>query len=158
MLKRVVALLALTAAGTPVFAQEAAPGACTTPDSIAVAGNVRVSTSTVLSSAGLAPRTTLNYRDIQRAIKALFTTGQFEDVQVTCAVPPAATRPTLIIQVSERPVLSNYTITGASRISPKDVRERLTLTPGRPLDPSALALAIDRADSLYEAKGYYLAR
>jgi outer membrane protein insertion porin family len=153
-----VSLLAFMAAGTSVFAQESAPGACTTPDSIAVAGNVRVSTSTVLSSAGISPRTTLNYRDIQRAIKALFTTGQFEDVQVTCSVPPTTPKSTLTISVRERPVLSNYSITGVSRVSPKDIKERLTLAPGRPLDPSALALAIDRADSLYEAKGYYLAR
>ena len=158
MQRYVVTLAALLAAGTPVFAQESAPGACTTPDSIAVAGNVRVAASSVLGSAGLAPRTALNYRDIQRAIKAVFTTGQFEDVQVTCSVPPAAPKTTLVITVRERPVLSSYTVTGADRVSSKDVRERLTLVAGRPLDPSALALAVERADSLYESKGYYLAK
>ncbi|HEX6575332.1 MAG TPA: outer membrane protein assembly factor BamA, partial [Gemmatimonadaceae bacterium] len=112
----------------------------------------------VLTSAGIAPKTTLNYRDIQRAIKALFTTGQFEDVQVTCTVPPAAPKPTLSLTVRERPVLSSYNVVGPERVSGKDVRERLTLATGRPLDPSLLALAVERADSLYEAKGYYLAR
>jgi outer membrane protein insertion porin family len=158
MQKYVVSLLALIAAGTPAFAQESAPGACTTPDSIAVSGNSRVSAETVRSSAGLSPRTTLNYRDIQRAIKALFTTGQFEDVQVVCSVPPATPKPTLSIIVRERPVLVSSSVTGAERVSAKDVRDRLTLAAGRPLDPSALALAVERADSLYESKGYYLAR
>lgn len=158
MQKHVVALLALMAAGTPVFAQDNAPGACTTPDSIAVAGNSRVTTPTVLASAGISPRTTLNYRDIQRAIKALFTTGQFDDVQIVCAVPPVTPKPTLTIVVRERPLLSTYSITGPERVSPKDIKERLTLTIGRPVDPSVLARAIERADSLYQAKGYYLAR
>ena len=158
MRKFAVSLLALMAVGTPVLAQEGAPGACTTPDSIAVAGNARVSAETVRNSAGLTPRATLNYRDIQRAIKALFATGQFEDVQVVCSVPPAVAKPTLSLVVRERPLLSSVSVTGPERVSNKDVRERLSLPTGRPLDPSALALAIERTDSLYEAKGYYLAR
>lgn len=158
MQKYVVSLLALIAAGTPVLAQDNAPGACTTPDSVAVSGNSRVSDETVRSSAGLAPHTTLNYRDVQRAIKALFTTGQFEDVQVVCKVPPAAPKTTLGIIVRERPLLTSYTVTGAERVSAKDVKDRLTLVTGKALDPSALALAVERADSLYESKGYYLAR
>ena len=158
MKKCAISLLALMAAGTPVLAQEAAPGACTTPDTIAVAGNVRVADPTIRTAAGLYPRTTLNYRDIQRAIKALFGIGEFDDVQVTCSVPPAAPRTTLTVTVRERPVLTSFTVTGAERVSPKDVRDRLTLIAGRALDPSALALAVERADSLYESKGYYLAR
>jgi outer membrane protein insertion porin family len=153
-----VSLLALMAAGTSVYAQDNAPGACTTPDSIAVAGNARITAQSVLTSAGLTAHTTLNYRDIQRAIKALFTTGQFEDVQVVCSVPPVAPKTTLSIIVRERPILDSYTVTGAERVSGKDVRDRLTFATGRPLDPSALALALERTDSLYEAKGYYLAR
>jgi outer membrane protein insertion porin family len=158
MQKFAVSLLAFLAAGTPVLAQDPATGVCTTPDSIAVSGNARVSTETVLSSAGLAPKTTLNYRDIQRAIKALFTTGQFEDVQIVCAVPPTSPKTTLSIVVRERPLLTSYTVVGPERVSGKDVRERLTMNTGRPLDPAAIALAVERADSLYEAKGYYLAR
>lgn len=158
MRKYVVALLALVAAGSPVLAQDSTPGACTTPDSVAVLGNSRVPDATVRTAAGLNPRTTLNFRDVQRAIKALFGTGQFEDVQIVCSVPPATPRTTMSIVVRERPVLSSYTVTGADRISAKDVRERLTLATGKPLDPSALALAVERADSLYESKGYYLAR
>ena len=146
------------AAGTPLLAQEGGPGACTTPDSIAVAGNARVSAETVRNSAGLSPRTPLNYRDIQRAIKALFATGQFEDVSVVCSIPPAVPKTTLSLIVRERPLLSSVSVTGPERVSDKDVRERLSLPTGRPLDPGALALAIERADSLYEAKGYYLAR
>jgi len=158
MQKYVISLLALMAAGSPVLGQEAVPGACTTPDTVAIRGNSRVADPTIRAAAGLSPRTTLNYRDIQRGIKALFATGQFEDVQILCSVPPTSPRTTLSIVVRERPVLSSFTVTGPERVSPKEIRERLTLATGRPLDPSALALAVERADSLYESKGYYLAR
>ena len=43
-----VSLLLSLAAGSSVYAQEApAPGACTTPDTIAVAGNARVADATI---------------------------------------------------------------------------------------------------------------
>ncbi|MBA3340473.1 MAG: outer membrane protein assembly factor BamA [Gemmatimonadaceae bacterium] len=159
MQKLAFSLLALCAAGSSAIAQDTAtPGACTTPDSIAVSGNARVAEATIRTTAAVSPRTVLNYRDLQRVIKALFATGQFEDVQVICTVPPAAPRPTLTIAVKERPVLSSYSVTGAERVDAKDVKERLTLLVGRPLDPALVARAVERADSLYEAKGYYLAR
>jgi outer membrane protein insertion porin family len=154
----VSALLALVVRAVPALAQEGQTGACTTPDSVAVAGISRVPDATVRATAGLYPRTTLNYRDVQRAIKALYATGQFEDVTIDCVVPPAAPRTTLVIRLRERPLLGTYTVTGPSRVDPGDVKERLTLVTGRPLDPAAIAKAIERADSLYQAKGYYLAR
>ena len=141
-----VSLLLSLAAGSSVYAQEAtAPGACTTPDSIAVVGNARVADATIRSTAGLSPRTTLNFRDVQRAIKALYGTGQFDDVQVSCLVPPAAPKTTLIIQVRERPVLAKYSVIGADRVDPKDIKERLALAVGRPLDPAALSRKLSRA-------------
>ena len=159
MKKYAVSLLAIMAAGPSAFAQETGgPGACTTPDTVIIAGNSRVSDATIRASAGLPARTTLNFRDVQRAIKALFTTGQFEDVQVSCSVPPVSPKPSLRITVRERPLVSAVTVTGPNRVSAHDVKDRLTLAVNKPLDPAALALAVERADSLYNAKGYYLAR
>lgn len=158
MQKLVVSLLFLCAAGSSVRAQDTVPGACTTPDTVVVAGNARVSDAIIRAAAGLTPGTTLNYRDIQRAIKAVFATGQFDDVQVLCVVPPAAPKTTLSIRVRERPVLTKYTVVGPDRVDPKEIKDRLALAVGRPLDPGVVAKAVERADSLYEAKGYYLAR
>ncbi len=154
----VSALLAVSVRAAPAIAQESQPGACTAPDSVAITGNARVPDQTVRATAGLNPRTTLNYRDIQRAIKALYATGQFEDVTVDCAVPPSAPKTTLVIRLRERPVLGTYSVVGPSRVPAGDVKERLSLVTGRPIDPAAISKAIERADSLYEAKGYYLAR
>jgi outer membrane protein insertion porin family len=158
MKRLAVSLLFLCAAGSSALAQDEGPGVCTTPDTIAVVGNARTADATIRTAAGLQVRTTLNYRDVQRAIKAVYATGQFDDVQVICTVPPASPRTTLSIKVRERPVLTNYSVIGADRVSPKDVKERLALVAGRALDPAAVAKAVASADSLYEANGYYLAR
>ena len=63
-----------------------------------------------------------------------------------------------MIQVKERPVLAAYQVIGADKVSPKDVRERLAFPTGVALDPAKIASAMERTDSLYESKGYYLAR
>jgi outer membrane protein insertion porin family len=150
--------LALTAAGAATLnAQEAAPGACSTPESIIVTGNARVDSAAVRSTGGLSTGSQLSVRDIQNAIKALYATGQFDDVQIICQVTPGTGTATLVVQVRERPLLTDYKVIGTDRVSPKDVKEKLAFPTGTPLDPGKIAKAIASVDSLYESKGYYLA-
>ncbi|HUQ99804.1 MAG TPA: outer membrane protein assembly factor BamA [Gemmatimonadaceae bacterium] len=140
-----------------LHAQEAAPGVCATPETILVRGNSRVDSAAIRNSSGLSPATTLNVHDIQTAIKAIYGTGQFDDVQIICTISPAG-KAGLLIQVRERPLLTSYKIVGPDRVSPKDVREKLAFATGAPVDPAKISAAITSADSLYESKGYYLAR
>ena len=126
MRKFVLFVLAIVAASAaPLYAQETAPGACSTPEAITVSGSSRVDTAAVRSSAGLSTGTTLSVKDIQAAIKQVYATGQFDDVQITCHVDPATGKAGLVIQVKERPVLTSYRVIGADRVSPKDVKEKL---------------------------------
>ena len=150
-----LALVAASAAA--LHAQETAPGACSTPESIIVTGNARVDSAAIRSTGGLSTGSQLNVHDIQGAIKALYATGQFDDVQVVCRVAAATGKATLVIQVKERPILTAYKIIGADRVAPKDVKEKLSFPTGGPVDPGKIAKAIASTDSLYESKGYYLA-
>jgi outer membrane protein insertion porin family len=150
--------LALVAAGAAALqAQETAPGACSTPESIIVSGNSRVDSAAIRSTGGLSTGSQLNVNNIQSAIKALYATGQFDDVQVICRVAPGTGKATLVIEVRERPILTAYKVIGADRVSPKDVKEKLAFPTGSPVDPGKIAKAIASVDSLYESKGYYLA-
>src|SRR5436309_11478127 len=151
----VLALAALSVA--PLYAQEGAPGVCSTPESIVVTGSSRSDTASVRATAGLSTGTQLNVHDLQTAIKALYATGQFDDVQIICRISPTTSKAALVIQVKERPVLTDYRVIGADRVSPKDVKEKLAFATGSPVDPGKIAKAIASVDSLYEAKGYYLA-
>jgi len=152
---RMVAFVALSAA--PLYAQQTAPGACSTPESIVVSGSARNDTAAVRSTAGLSTGSQLDVHNIQSAIKALYTTGQFDDVQIICRVAPTTGKGSLVIQVKERPLLTDYKVIGADRVAPKDVREKLAFATGSPVDPGKIAKAIASVDSLYESKGYYLA-
>ena len=158
MRKIAINALALLACGAvSLSAQESAPGACATPQSIIVSGSSRVDTAAVRSTAGLSAGTPLAVHDIQTGIKALYATGQFDDVQIICRLSPTDAKATLVIQVKERPVLTDYKVIGADRVSPKDVKEKLSFPTGGPVDPGKIAKAIASVDSLYENKGYYLA-
>ena len=89
MLRPSFVVLALALASAPALAQDpAAGGRCTTPDSIAIRGNTRISDATIRSDAGLTAGVPLNYRAIQRAIQTLFATGEYADVQALCDIAP----------------------------------------------------------------------
>lgn len=164
MLKFFGSLLAYTLVALPLYAQGTdttqAPGSprCAVPDTITVTGNSRVDETTVRGTVGLVPHTALNYRDVQRAVKALYATGNYDDVKVVCTLVPP--RPTVVLDVrlKERPVLASTTIRGVGQLSKKDVKEQIQLPVGTPVDPARVARAVESTDSLYQSKGYYLAR
>jgi outer membrane protein insertion porin family len=150
-----IVLLAVTA--TIAAGQEApVAGACVNPDSVAFRGNSRVSESALRGDVGISPGSTLNYRTLQRAIKSLYATAQFEDIQIRCEV--AAGRATLTFDLKERPLLGEVDVRGTNRVSLGTVRDQVDILIGRPIDPSQVARVIARIDSVYEAKGYYLAQ
>ena len=134
---------------------EPAPAA-TAPDSIVVRGLRRIDRKQVLDQSGLDPGKVVGYRDVQRAIQALYTSGQYDDVRVT--QDTARGRQLLIVQVHERPILVKWAVRGVNRVSEGSVRDKAQLAEGRPLDPAAVTRARGRIDSLYRADGYYLAQ
>src|SRR4051812_32728846 len=82
-LSAVLATVAVVVAG----AQEpAVAGACAKPDSVAFRGNSRIGESALRGDVGIAAGSALNYRMLQRAIKNLYATSQFEDIRVICEV------------------------------------------------------------------------
>ncbi len=134
-------------------AQEAAPPSV---DSIVVAGNQRLTPSQIIGSSGIVVHQPINYRDIQRAITSLFRTGQFDDVLVE--QQNEGQRLVLVIRVKERPVLEKWAVRGVDRLSEGEVRGRVRLNEGRPLDRNAVEQARAAIDSLYKDQGYYASR
>ena len=153
MLTIAVALLCF---GATARAQDTpVSGRCATPDTIVFRGAERTGDAMVRNESGLVPGP-VNYRTLERAIKAIYATGQFDDVAASCVL--ADGRSALTFTLKERPVLGSFDVAGTDRISRGSVHDKIELTPGKPLDPAQVARAVKRIDSVYQAGGYYLAR
>ena len=126
-------------------------------DSIVVEGNRRLPAATIISTAAIPLRAPIGFRDIQRALRALYATDQFDSLAILREPGPDTSADILVIRVRERPILASVRVEGVDRLSERDIRDRITLVPNRPLNPGALVRARERIDSLYEAEGYYLA-
>ncbi len=159
---RRAARLAALAAGLALAAgPRALPAQQTGPepgrvDSLVVEGNHRISRDAVLNTAGIPLHTLIGFRDIQRALRALYATQQFDSLSVWREVGPRG-QEILVFKVAERPLLTQLTVRGVDQLSERDVKDRISLVPNQPLDPGALVRSRERIDSLYEAEGYYLA-
>jgi outer membrane protein insertion porin family len=151
-------LAALVVAG-PLSAQtsEAVAGRCLVPDSIDVRGVGRVSREAVIASSGVVIGETLNFPAVQRVIRDLYETGDFDDVKVTCDLLEGD-RAVFVLTVRERPLLASVSVEGPKKVSSRQVQDRVDLLLGRPVDPASVANAMRRIDSLYQANGYYLAK
>lgn len=138
----------------PAAAQEPLLDETTVLDSIAVEGMQRVTRATILTLAGVPLGEPVSFRDVQRAIDALYASGQFADIQVWQGAVEG--RQILRFTVRERPLLVNWTVRGADKVSERKVRGKVTLLAGRPYDPAAAARSRSAIDSLYQQRGYYL--
>src|SRR5688572_7751631 len=154
MKSALLTLLVLTGAAAPAYAQETA---CSIPDSVAVRGNSRVSAVTIRGDAAISSGMQLDVPETQRAIRSVFATGQFDDVRLVCERTAAGDKDVLVIEVREKPLLTDFHVVGAKAISARTVRDRITLAVGRPLDAAELAKVMTSIDSLYADRGYYLA-
>ena len=135
----------------------AATPSCASPDSLDFVGSTRRSYAVLREDAALPVGQPITATMIQRAIKNLIGTGQFDDVSDTeCQIVngKAIIRFTLV----ERPLLSSVDVAGVERLSPGTIRDRVDLIIGRPVDPAQVVRAVSKIDSTYAANGYYLAR
>jgi outer membrane protein insertion porin family len=149
---------ALLCAGASARAQDpSVVGRCAAPDTVVFRGATRAADAALRAETGLVPGP-MNYRILDRAIKALYAMGQFEDVQAICELEPGGARAQLVFALRERPLLNSVDVAGTDRLSRSEVRDRVDLLVGRPLDPAQVARAAQRIDSLYQSKGYFLAR
>ncbi len=139
--------------GRTLQAQEPAS---TRVDSLLVEGQNRLTEAQILGTAGIAVGQSVNYRDVQRAVRNLFRTGQFDDV--TVEQREVGGRLILAFVVTERPILERWAVAGADRISVGAVKDRVQLREGRPIDRNGVERARNAIDSLYTDRGFYAAK
>jgi outer membrane protein insertion porin family len=158
-MRLVLAFVGVAAVASAARAQDTVTtvtGTCATPDSVAFRGQSRINESELRADIGITPKTTISGRTLTKAIKDLYATNQFDDVGQSCEI--VAGKSVLVFHVKERRILNDVKVTGADKVSPSAVKDRVDLLNGKPIDPAQVVKDVARIDSLYQSEGYYLAK
>ncbi|MDQ3080393.1 MAG: outer membrane protein assembly factor BamA [Pseudomonadota bacterium] len=156
--------------GVPLLAQEAAPTApaqaattaaapATAPAansgtirSISVSGAERLEPETIRSYANLSPGQTYTAETLDTALKDLYATELFADVQFLGADTGA-----IVIQVRENPVINRIVLEGNKRIKDDKIQPEIRLAPRQIFTRSKVRADVDRIIELYKRQGRFAA-
>lgn len=125
-------MAAFSTTGVEAQAQAQAAGLVQV-DSIEVTGNARIQRASILGLFAIQPGDEVTFRDVQRGIKELLNTGQFDDVVIR-ARGGNGTPYIVSIQVVEAPLVQSVSITGLQNVSAREVRDTTGLNSGFPLN------------------------
>ncbi len=127
-----------------------------TISSVVVEGEESTREQFIINASALTVGSTITYpgEDIADALKRLFRTGLFADVQILIA-NRTSTEISLIIRVEEKPRLIEYKIEGVKRSQRRDLEEMITLLPGTAITESNKAQVINTIQRFYKNKGYW---
>lgn len=152
------AILALLAGVAPLFAQELDRFSVRV-DSIAVHGNQRVAATEIVDRSGLRVGNIVQGPQVQDAIRRLFATGEYADVQIRVASEgPDAQSGVFHIVVRERPTIARYRFEGLEHVAEGHIRDTIGLARDAPLDPDRIARARSLLVDLLSDEGFPTAR
>jgi outer membrane protein insertion porin family len=153
-------LLAQTVAPPPPPAAQPAAAEPLAPEpakrvirSIAVRGNQRLEPETIRAYANLTPGQTYTAGTLDQALKDLFATQLFADVQIT-----GAEVGDLVIVVKENPVINRIVLEGNKRLKTDKITPEIKLAPRQIFTRSAVRSDVDRILELYRRQGRFAAR
>src|ERR1700747_3095936 len=151
-LRVAMAALALLLRAALVLAQGAPPEADFTVGDIRVEGLQRVSEGTVYNYLPVNIGDHLSPQRVREAIRALYATGFFRDVQLR------RDGNTLVVVVAERPSIESFEITGNKDIKTEDLQKSLRgvgLATGKTFDRSVLEDVTQYLTDQYFSRGKY---
>jgi outer membrane protein insertion porin family len=150
--------------GAPLMAQAVAPPAPApapavpraatsgTIRSISVTGAERLEPETIRSYANLSPGQTYTAETLDTALKDLYATELFADVQILGADTGA-----IVIQVRENPVINRIVLEGNKRIKDDKIQPEIRLAPRQIFTRSKVRADVDRIIELYKRQGRFAA-
>jgi outer membrane protein insertion porin family len=119
---------------------------------IEIEGNRRLDDAAVRTLTGLNVPANLGEQDVQRAIRRLMGSGQFDDVIVIARGEPE-TGIALVFEVVERPLIAAVEYRGLQRVSARTVRDTIAWPLNQPLDPNRLVRAESTIRALLASAG-----
>ena len=130
----------------------AAPAATGTVRSIQVTGAERLEPATVIAYSNLQPGQTYTAEALDTALKDLYATELFADVQITGAETGA-----LVIQVRENPVINRIILEGNKRLKADKINPEIRLAPRQIFTRSKVRADVERIIELYKRQGRFAA-
>ncbi|MEA3004504.1 MAG: outer membrane protein insertion porin family, partial [Sphingomonadales bacterium] len=140
------AAAAATAAPAPL------PGSGTIR-TLAVSGNQRLEPETVLSYTTLRSGQPYDREKLDQAIKDLYATELFADVQIS-----GADNGNIVIQVRENPVINRIVLEGNKRLKEDKINPEIKLAPRQIFTRSKARADVARIIELYRRQGRFAAR
>jgi len=150
-------LLASTMLSAPLVAQTPADVPTVAPPTggivktITVEGAQRLEPDTVRSYIDLKPGDSYNREALDRALKALFATELFADVQIR------DNSGALVIQVKENPVINRIVLEGNKRLKEDKIKPEIRLAPRQIFSRSKVRADVARIIELYRRQGRFAA-
>jgi outer membrane protein insertion porin family len=140
-----VSLVAAPAlAQAPTFVEEPA-----SRQGVVIRGNRRIETETILAYMDLRPGQEVTAEDLNLAVRRLFDTGLFRDVQIV----PADNQ--LIVEVVENPSINEIAFEGNDVLSDEDLQRIISLRPRLPFTVSAAEADAQAIVEVYRRTGRY---
>ncbi|WP_159714354.1 outer membrane protein assembly factor BamA [Blochmannia endosymbiont of Camponotus nipponensis] len=118
-------------------------------------GLKRISLDTVLFSLPLKIGSVINNEDVANSIKMLFSTGYFEEIAIS-----SDEKGIIIIQVKERPVIDNISLSGNKTIKEDEIKTALNskkIQSGEPFNECSMFEVKRELDNLYHNCGKFMA-
>jgi len=145
-------LAACAAFGTPALAQDAPVATAPVQQSglvarIVVQGNERIDQSTVLSYLPIQPGDMVDPERIDLAVKTLFRTDLFADVEIGLVGTD------LVVRVVENPIINQVVFEGNGSLSEEKLRDEVTVRPRGIFTRSRVQQDVQRIVELYRRSG-----
>jgi outer membrane protein insertion porin family len=151
----VLAIAALLAFVAPAFAQQPQPQqrvpqqAGGTITAVQIQGNVRAEPETIRSYLQLKEGQAYDPAAADRSLKALFSTGLFSDVVIDMQGS------TLIVRVTENPILNRVVFEGNRKIDDDKLRDEVQSKPRQVFTRARVQADVERLLSIYRRGGRY---
>ena len=151
----VLAIAALLACVAPAFAQQPQPQqrvpqqAGGTITAVQIQGNVRAEPETIRSYLQLKEGQVYDPAAADRSLKALFSTGLFSDVVIDMQGS------TLIVRVTENPILNRVVFEGNRKIDDDKLRDEVQSKPRQVFTRARVQADVERLLSVYRRGGRY---
>jgi outer membrane protein insertion porin family len=121
--------------------------------SVTVHGNQRLEPETIRAYANLTPGQNYTRTSLDQAIKDLYATGLFNDVNIT-----GTETGDLVINVRENPVINRVILEGNKRLKEDKIMPEIKLAPRQIFTRAAVRADVDRILDLYRRQGRFAAR